>query len=160
LLLNKKYYKPADELFKIFEEYFRQNAIFLLRYFRDAHTCLVKVTSVKDVVSRKKVIDEHLEKYVKTLKMILIGDYAMLIFVRIKDLLKAPLLPNNKKSISVELNPKWEEYKKREPLKYNNDKTIVSVNYTYNNAIEELDEAIGFFKETYEFIEKIHKKYI
>jgi len=26
--LNQKYYKPADEFFKIFEEYFRQNAIF------------------------------------------------------------------------------------------------------------------------------------
>jgi len=120
----------------------------------------VKATSVKDVVSRKKVIDEHLEKYVKTLKIILIGDYAVLIFVRIKDLLKAPLLPNSKKSILVELKPKWEEYKKREPLNYNNDKTIASVKYTYNNTIEELDEAIGFFKETYEFIEKIHKKYI
>ena len=147
--LNQRYYKPVDEFFKIYEEYFRQNGIPLLGYFRDAHTCLVKATLVKDVVSRKKVIDEHLEKYVKILQIILIHEYTALITVKKDDLKKAPLRPNDKNRMLDELTPRWKELRKK-----------TSVKYTYNNTIEELDEAIGFLKETYEFVEKIHRQYI
>lgn len=147
--LNQKYYKPVDEFLKIYEEYSRKNGIPLLGYFRDAHGCLVKATLVEDVASRKKEIDKHLEKYVKILLTILIHEFTALITVRKDDLINAPLCPDDKSRILDELTPRWKKLRKR-----------TSVKYTYNNTIEELDEAIGFLKETYEFIEGIHKKYI
>lgn len=146
--LNQEYYKPADENFKMYEEYSRNNASFLLGLFRDAHDCLVKAIMVIDIVNRKNKIDYYLEKYVKTLLLILIHEYVGLITVRKDDLLDVPLVPYEKNKIEDLLKPKWDELR-----------AFTSVKFTYNNNIDELTRAKNFYKNTYEFVESIYTKY-
>jgi len=146
--LNQDYYKPVDDIFKLFEEYARDNAAILLEYFRDAHDCFVRAISIKDIVNRKDKIDKYLEKYVKILQIIHIHEYVGLITVRKDDLLNVKLLPFEKREIKKQLSTKWTKLKRHTIRPFN-----------YNNTNDELTTAINFYKETYEFIESIYKKY-
>lgn len=142
--LNNKYYKPADELFKLYEEYSRNNAALFLGDFRDAHFFLANVILDKDVISKKNVIKKHLENYIKKLQKIIAREYVALIIVRIVDLMKSPLTPPKKLEIKNELSPQWKKLKNQLPS-LNDDKT--------NELL------LDILEETYKFVESVYKKH-
>jgi hypothetical protein len=146
--LNQKYYKPADKMFKVFEEYSRGNAAILLKYFRDAHYTLVNVIYINNYISQKSLTDMLLERYVKNLKLILLYGYIALIRAKIINLLKAPLFPADLESVKLEITP---EYEKLDNLN--------SVEYSIKDTIVKLDEVIDSLQKIDEFIENIFKKY-
>jgi len=141
--LNQEYYKPADKLFKMYEEYSRKKAIPLLEFFRDAHDCLAKAIMIKDIVNRKEKIVDYLKKYVRILQMLLIHEYVGLTTERKNDLLKVIIEPEKEK-VQGELSPRWAELREY-PAK--------DLNYNIK-TVDELNEAVNFYKNTYELVEK------
>jgi hypothetical protein len=141
--INEKYMKPADENYKILEEYGGKNVPKFVQKLKNAYEILIKAIEPGDILSSKKTVKEHLNEYTNYLQIFLILTYINLINAREKDLYES-INEDDATMIKVKIKPEKAELSKFVQLskgKKDQEKTDV------------LDTAIKCSKNIYDFVE-------